>query len=177
MPKLAAFTLALILLGFATPVLPAASADEPVTILVSILPGAADLGDRGMAPNPAHVKPGDAVIWTNHDVALHTVTFGDPTGGVPILDFNLIAPGKTFSHTFDSAGALNYYCALHPFKTGTVMVGDERSPKLNVSVATDKGFYERDETIKATGKVGDISPGLPVVIQVSNPDNAAYRLD
>lgn len=157
--------------------LPAVKAEEPVAVPVSILPGATELGDRGMTPNPVYVKPGDTVVWTNHDAALHAVTFGEPAGGVQILDFNLIAPGKSFSRTFDSAGTFDYYCILHPFKTGTVIVGDERSPKLNVSVATDKSYYEKGENITVTGNVQDISPGQPVVIQVSNPENAAYRLD
>lgn len=87
--------------------LPTAWAEKPVAAPVSILSGATNLGDREVAPNPVHVKPGDAVIWTNRDVALHTVTFGDPSRSVPILGFSLIAPGKTFSHAFDSAGTFD----------------------------------------------------------------------
>ncbi|MGI0040280.1 MAG: plastocyanin/azurin family copper-binding protein, partial [Nitrososphaera sp.] len=177
MPKLVAVIVVLLfssLLSF----LPAVRAEEPATVPVSILPGATNLGDgEEVAPNPVYVRPGDTVIWTNHDAALHAVAFGDPAGGVPILDFNLIAPGKSFSRTFDSMGTFDYYCVLHPFKTSTVIVGDERSPKLNISVATDKNYYEKGENIVVTGKVEDIAPGQPVIIQVSNPDDAAYRLD
>jgi plastocyanin len=138
--------------------LPAVGAEEPVAVSVSILPGATNLGDGGMTPDPVHIKPGDTVVWTNHDAALHSVAFGDPAEGVPILDFHLIAPGKSFSRTFDSAGTFDYYCVLHPFKTGTVIVGDERSPNLNVSIATDKGYYEKGETVLVTGTVQDIAP-------------------
>ena len=176
MPKLAA-VIAVLLLSSMLSFLPAVRAEEPLAGAVSILPGATNLGDGGMTPNPVYVRPGDTVVWTNHDAALHAVTFGDPASGVPILDFNLIAPGKSFSRTFDSAGTFDYYCVLHPFKTGTVIVGDERSPGINVSVATDKNYYEKGKNIVVTGKVQDIAPGQPVVIQVSNPDSAAYRLD
>ena len=110
--------------------LPAVRAEEPLAVSVSILPGATNLGDGGMMPNPVYVLPCGTVVWINHDAALHSVAFGDPAGGVPILDFNLIAPGKSFSRTFDSMGNFDYYCVLHPFKTGTVIVGDERSPGL-----------------------------------------------
>ena len=56
-------------------------------------------------------------------------------------------------------------------------MGDERLPKLNVSVATDKNYNEKGETIQVTGKVQEITPGLPVIMLVPNYDNAAYRID
>jgi plastocyanin len=33
-----------------------------------------------------------------------------------------LSSGQTFSHTFDSQGLYNYFCALHPSMTGSVVV-------------------------------------------------------
>ena len=73
---------------------------------------------------------GITVTWTNNDAILHTVVSGspgtedsgklfdsttDPKGGY-------LAKGKTFSHTFDTAGTFDYYCTLHPFMIGQIVV-------------------------------------------------------
>ncbi|HZD34572.1 MAG TPA: hypothetical protein VE130_05160 [Nitrososphaeraceae archaeon] len=46
---------------------------------VSIVPGAANLGDKAYSPNPINIKVGDTIRWTNDDTSdtpFHTVTSG-----------------------------------------------------------------------------------------------------
>lgn len=69
-------------------------------------------------PKTITVSAGTTVTWTNLDSADHTVTSesGDE------LDSGLMSQGDTYSKTFDSAGTYDYYCTLHPYMTGTVLV-------------------------------------------------------
>jgi nitrite reductase (NO-forming) len=94
---------------------------------VSIVPGSSSLTDTAFQPNPASVKVGDTVTWTNNDSQPHTVVSG--SNGTPDGKFDsspnfnpLIVPGGTFEHTFTEAGEYPYYCALHPNMVGTVSV-------------------------------------------------------
>ncbi|MCC2649312.1 MAG: mauC 1 [Nitrososphaeraceae archaeon] len=70
---------------------------------ISIVPGSsAPNNPKFYDPSPANVAVGTTVTWTNDD------------------DF--MTKGKTFSHTFDTAGTFDYYCTLHPFMIGQVVV-------------------------------------------------------
>lgn len=44
-----------------------AAATNKGTVKVSIVPGAATLGNKAYSPNPINVKVGDTVAWTNND--------------------------------------------------------------------------------------------------------------
>ncbi len=99
-------------------------------VQVSIVPGSSTLTDTAYSPNPVEVAVGQTVVWTNDDSAFHTVTSG--SAGAPdvgkAFDSGLAGPtalttkGKTFEHTFDTAGEYPYFCTLHPAMVGTVSV-------------------------------------------------------
>ena len=75
-------------------------------------------------PPEITVSSSTTVTWTNEDSIIHTVTEGSPqsTGSTPAFDFSIIAPNQTWDNTFDTAGEFDYYCTLHPFMTGKVIV-------------------------------------------------------
>ncbi len=63
------------------------------------------------------------VIWTNDDTAAHTVTSGSPQKGPSgAFDSGLILAGGTFTHKFESTGAFDYFCMVHPWMVGIVEV-------------------------------------------------------
>ena len=74
--------------------------------------------DFAFQPAQITVSPGDTVVWEWSGAGLHTVTSGtgtaDPNSGV---EFNsgaaAVAAPFTFSHTFNSTGSFDYYCAPH----------------------------------------------------------------
>jgi len=74
-------------------------------------------------PDTVTIDVGGEVAWTNDDSAAHTVTSGDIEGG-PDGKFNsdLFLAGKTFSHKFEEAGNFPYFCQVHPWMKGTVVV-------------------------------------------------------
>ena len=73
-------------------------------------------GDQSYDPNPATVKVGQTVSWTNNDTTAHTAT-GDG------WDTGQIAPGQTSAPiTFSTAGTINYHCSIHPTMVGSLNV-------------------------------------------------------
>jgi plastocyanin len=67
-------------------------------------------------PKTVTIKVGQTVTWTNQDSATHTVA-GD--GGIDSGD---LSKGKSYSKTFDTEGAFDYHCSIHPSMTGQVIV-------------------------------------------------------
>jgi len=97
-------------------------------IQASLVPGASTLANKAFSPNPINVKVGGSVTWTNKDSIIHTVTSGtgpsDPNKGKEFDSgiSTLLTPGKTFSHTFNTAGEFTYFCQVHPTMMGKVVV-------------------------------------------------------
>lgn len=75
--------------------------------------------DFAFVPRDIQITPGETIIWTNYDIAPHTVTLRDGQA-----DSGPLAEHQTFSHTFDAPGAFDYFCRLHPSMMGMVMVTD-----------------------------------------------------
>lgn len=94
---------------------------------VSIVSGAS-LPTNGIYFDPATVTSsvGSMVTWTNDDTALHTVTSGVVENDIPkpdgVFDSGIMDPGQSFSFVFEKSGEYDYYCLLHPFMTGKVVV-------------------------------------------------------
>ncbi|HJT09176.1 MAG TPA: plastocyanin/azurin family copper-binding protein, partial [Candidatus Nitrosotalea sp.] len=64
--------------------------------------------------------------WTNADTVTHTATSGQPADNVTgtVFDTSLLTAGKTYTtKPFDTAGTYNYFCQIHPWMTGQVIVG------------------------------------------------------
>ena len=79
--------------------------------------------DECYVPADLTVSVGDTVSWVNVDTAAHTVTSGTIEKGPDgRFDSSLLMPDKTYSFTFDAAGDYDYYCIVHPWMIGTVVV-------------------------------------------------------
>ena len=63
------------------------------------------------------VSPGTRIVWTNQDSDPHTV---DSTHGVWTSD--ALDTGSQFARVFPTAGTFPYYCSIHPFMHGTIVV-------------------------------------------------------
>jgi len=69
------------------------------------------------------VEKHSTITWINVDTAAHTVTSGTPTGGPDgTFDSSLFMAGATFSHKFEEAGTYDYFCMIHPWMVGEVVV-------------------------------------------------------
>ena len=68
------------------------------------------------------VSVGSTVVWSNDDIAAHTVTSGTVQEITNMFDSGLIPPGGTFDYTFEDAGSFDYFCIVHPWMLGVVTV-------------------------------------------------------
>jgi len=75
-----------------------------------------------------NVKVGDVVRFHNIDDAAHTFTSGSSDDGISNeFNSNLVMSGSTFSFTFDEAGTYDYFCMVHPWMIGTIIVQETSS--------------------------------------------------
>src|SRR5215210_8237343 len=91
---------------------------------ISIVPGSsAPNNPKFYDPSPVNIAVGTTVTWINNDATLHTAVSGTPDSGPSgEFDSSYLAKGKTFLHKFDTAGTFDYYCTLHPFMIGQIVV-------------------------------------------------------
>ena len=92
---------------------------------VTISPGSSvPSNGKFFVPATLTVSTGTTVTWTNGDSTLHTVTSGSAESGNSGTEFDssYLAAGKTFQHQFGTAGTFDYYCTLHPWMKGEVVV-------------------------------------------------------
>jgi plastocyanin len=68
-------------------------------------------------PDTITLAVGTMAVWQNDDEIPHTVTSVDGTFHSPPLDTK-----DKFSFTFDKSGMFEYFCRLHPFMKGKVVV-------------------------------------------------------
>ena len=89
----------------------------------SSVPGCEQTADGCFIPSTVTIDIGGEVTWENNDTAAHTITSGTPTEGPDgIFDSNLVMAGSSFSHVFAEAGSYDYFCMVHPWMQGMVMV-------------------------------------------------------
>lgn len=69
------------------------------------------------SPATIRVKPGTVVEWVNDDADAHTVDSVDK-----LFDSGGLDTHDTWKHAFKTAGSFAYFCALHPYMKGTVIV-------------------------------------------------------
>ena len=69
------------------------------------------------SPSPLTVKRGTTVTWINNDFTTHTVT--EVTNK---FDSGVLVPSQVFKHTFNELGIVKYYCTIHPFMSGQIIV-------------------------------------------------------
>jgi len=80
------------------------------------------LHNDAFAPPTITIHAGDTVRWINDDDDAHTVTATDGSFDSKGIDTN-----GSWSHTFVKPGTYKYFCELHPFMKGTIVVKDVHS--------------------------------------------------
>ena len=127
---------------------PAAFADHPEvtidTVAGSGAPGCEETADGCYIPSTATVDVGGVVIMSNTDTAAHTYTSGTPGDGPDgVFDTSLLMAGSSFEWNPDTVGEYPYFCMVHPWMMGTIIVQevgaeeakDDGAEELMVSIA------------------------------------------
>lgn len=84
------------------------AAAPSATVTIPIPPGAVGKGPNAYGPNPQTIASGTTVTWINQDSVPHTVT--SDTG---VFDSGTMAPGASFTFTFQQVGTYPYHCTIH----------------------------------------------------------------
>lgn len=103
-----------------------AAAPATVTSVSIVLGSSAPTNGEFYDPEVVETTVGSMVVWTNDDTTLHTVTSGVVESNTPapdgIFDSEFLQQGAEFRWVFDEPGEYDYYCTLHPYMTGKVIV-------------------------------------------------------
>ena len=140
-----------------------ANDSSPVAQLtIQNIPGSAIPGCEPdcFSPSNGVVNPGGIVTWENTDSAAHTVTSGSPENGPDgVFDSGIIMSNELFSYKFETSGTFDYFCMVHPWMTGTIIVtGSE-------VVIEDQ--VQEDQVVEATQQ-DNFNPIIADVINISS---------
>jgi plastocyanin len=78
--------------------------------------------DRCYIPSVIVIDSGNPVTWVNEDSAFHSVTsgfYGEPS---ELFDSGYLDPYESFTVDFDEKGTYDFFCTLHPWMKGQVLV-------------------------------------------------------
>jgi len=104
--------------------------------LGSSTPGCEETADGCFIPSTATVEVGAIVTWENSDTAAHTASGGTPADGLTgPWDSSLIMAGGSYSYTADTAGTFDYFCMVHPWMEGSVIVEDAAAAAAEAAAA------------------------------------------
>lgn len=100
----------------------------------------------GLATGDIEILVGDTIIWKNADQAKHTVTSGTPDDGPDGIfgGSDFLAPGQSYQFKFDKKGQYPYYCLIHTWMTGTVLVTDgyQIIPKVGKTIGDGSAVFD-----------------------------------
>ena len=107
------------------------------------------LSDKCYNPSTIKVPAGSTVTWVNKDTASHTVTYAKnpldastwDLDGKVLFGMKLIMPNESVSWEFKEQGEYPYFCAVHPWMIGRVIVEaavGEEMPRM-IKLLTDNG--------------------------------------
>lgn len=75
------------------------------------------ISDFAFSPADLTIDAGTEVTWANEEAAIHDAT--DREGG---WNTDLLSRDESETITFDTPGAFQYYCTIHPWMEGTITV-------------------------------------------------------
>lgn len=118
-------------------------------------------------PSTAVVDVGGVVIMSNTDTAAHTFTAGTPAEGVSgQFDTGLLMAGNTFEYSPETVEEINYYCMVHPWMEGLIIVQSVEAEKEEHEEA-ETGEHEEELTTLIKGMSEDGSVNID--IKTTNP--------
>ena len=151
---LVSFVVVLVLLVQIAPASGEMVAQEVQTVLIT---------SSAFDPATVTVTQGTTIEWENQDTVTHTVT-----SQAELWDSGDIAPGATYSRTFDIVGMFSYFCMYDPGMTGTVRVMAEvYLPLIAKQLCVPSPSGESDNVADAL----IICSGQTISGRISDPDD------
>ncbi len=135
------------------------------------IPGCEEINEC-FSPYEVIIDVGDTVTWSNDDTAAHTVTSGSAVDGPSgVFDSSLFMAQSTFAHTFDGSGTFPYFCMVHPWMDGIIIVQEAENI---IDFTTDKSLYHKGDQLTISGNVSYDSEIPFVTIQIFTPGKTNF---
>ena len=101
-------------------------------------PGCEETTDGCYLPGTVTVDVGSVITMSNPDTAAHTFTSGTPGGDDvgTMFDSSLLAAGGSYEYSPDAVGEIPYFCMVHPWMQGTIVV--QAGAQMDGSMMDDK---------------------------------------
>ena len=115
--RIAGACAAVAVVALSTAALPDLGAGHEATVKVAASSTTVTIDHHAFVPAALTIAVGTTVTWKNADDTPHTVTDRNRGFRSEGLD-----TGDSFSHTFTTAGDYTYFCSLHPFMVGEIVV-------------------------------------------------------
>jgi len=107
-------------------------------------------------PSTVVITVGGTVTWENTDTAAHTASSGTAAGGPDgVFDSSLVMAGGSYSVTLDDAGTYPYFCMVHPWMSGTVIVEAEAAHGDDHAGEMEEMGHGDDHTAKGIEDLSD----------------------
>ncbi|MGH9923574.1 MAG: plastocyanin/azurin family copper-binding protein, partial [Nitrososphaerales archaeon] len=155
-------------------------AEELLVVDVGITIGSSNPNNgKFFDPKEITIKKGIEVVWNNNDVTAHTVIYGqkDGSNAGSVFDSGMIRSNTAYSHSFEDIGEYPYFCKIHSWMTGRIIVAEDVQVPITVelSMSTDKSKYKLGDTVKVTGSAKPVLKE-DVLMQVFNPVDSQLTL-
>jgi plastocyanin len=91
----------------------------PVTSTVTSTSSQNSVSIQNYAFNPSTltIQKAANVTWRNYDSVQHTVVSDSSAFSSPLLNTR-----ATYTYQFNNSGSFPYYCSIHPYMKGTIIV-------------------------------------------------------
>jgi len=162
-----------------TPSPPSPPRGTDITVGVGTSTPGCEFSNSCYTPSTYRVKSGSEISWYNADTAAHTVTAGNPADGPSgMFDSGLFMSGQSYSIKLDRAGTYDYFCMVHPWMLGTVVVSGGSSPSTptpsstvsSLSVSTYSRSYDVGDKVTLDMNLNGAGSGENIAISVQNPN-------
>lgn len=149
---------------------PAAFADHSEVTIVpapgSGAPGCEESAEGCYIPNQATVDVGGKVIFSNTDTAAHTFTAGTAADGPSgVFDTSLVIAGSSYEWIATTAGEVPYYCMVHPWMEGLIVVQEAGAEEHDDDMMDDD--TTDDDHADVASASGMLSDGVEVEVYTS----------
>ena len=160
-----AIFLAVLAVGVLSTIAPSAFAQTVIIPSGTAIPGCEEIDDKPNEcwdPTEITVEVGATVTWTNDDATAHTVTAGNLQDDPNIVgekvpngfDSGMMMGGATFTHPFDVEGSYPYFCMIHPWMIGVVIVQEAMAEEGSL-LKIETGVGIANEPLEITVTIGD----------------------
>jgi plastocyanin len=117
---------------------------------------AVNITATGFSPKTVTVSTTTVVKWTNKDTKNHQIVANNGS-----FASATIGPGKSYSHTFNTAGSFGYKDALHPSLTGKVVV---KGPAPAITIGAQVPIIDYGQATTLAGAISNGASGETVTV-------------